>query len=160
MSPKVTELIIRKANIEDLDGLVEIEQACFDVPWSRESLEKDLTENPMALVIAAVTGGKLVGYVDVWLIEEEGHINNVAVLPEYQGMGIGMILFNTMIEVTERAGIQSHTLEVARGNDRAIDLYEKFGFQEAGVRPGYYENGDDAIIMWRLGDPGKVGEGS
>jgi ribosomal-protein-alanine N-acetyltransferase len=68
-------------------------------------------------------------------------------------MHVGTILMHTLIHVTENKGVLSHTLEVARGNQAAISMYQKFGFQETGVREKYYENGDDALIMWRLGDP-------
>ena len=147
------ELIIRKANIGDLEGLVTIEKACFDTPWSRESLAHDLDSNPLAMLLCAEIDGKIAGYIDVWIIQEEGHINNVAVLPEFHRMHIATILIHTMIRVTEAKGVLSHTLEVARGNQAAISLYEKFGFQKTGERPHYYENGEDARIMWRLGDP-------
>jgi ribosomal-protein-alanine N-acetyltransferase len=147
------ELIIRKATINDLNGLVEIEKACFDRPWSKESLAHDLDANPLALVLCAEINRRIAGYVDVWIIQEEGHINNVAVHPDFQRMHVGTILMHTLIHVTENKGVLSHTLEVARGNQAAISMYQKFGFQETGVREKYYENGDDALIMWRLGDP-------
>lgn len=154
------ELIIRVANSRDLEGLVAIEEACFERPWSRESLAHDLDSNPLAIVICAEINGEIAGYVDVWVIQEEGHINNVAVLPEFQRMHIATVLMHTMIHVTENKGVLSHTLEVARSNHAAISLYEMFGFRETGVRPHYYENGDDALIMWRLGDPASSGEAS
>ena len=154
------DLIIRKANIGDLEDLVAIEEACFHRPWSRESLAHDLDANPLAVVLCAQIGGRVVAYLDVWVIQEEGHINNVAVLPEFQGLHIATILMHTMIHVTEMKGVQSHTLEVARSNEAAIGLYHQFGFQETGVREKYYDDGEDALIMWRLGNPDLRGEAS
>ena len=46
----MTMVVVRKANPEDIDDLAAIEQACFDTPWSRESLLHDLTENEMACI--------------------------------------------------------------------------------------------------------------
>ena len=40
------------------------------------------------------------------------------------------------------------TLEVRVSNTPAQALYERFGFESAGVRPRYYENVEDALVMW------------
>ena len=59
-------------------------------------------------------------------------------------------MIEAMLEATQAEGIIAHTLEVRTGNEAAKRLYEKFGFKEAGLRKGYYEdNGEDAVIMWR-----------
>ena len=148
------QLIIRKGEPADAEGLERIEQACFSVPWSLDSLRRDLEENPKALYIVAEKDGCLLGYVSVWNIREEGHINNVAVLPEYQGKHVASLLMSALIRVTEDSGVKSHTLEVRAGNVAAQHLYEKFGFRSVGTRPNYYEDdGEDAVIMWRIGDP-------
>jgi ribosomal protein S18 acetylase RimI-like enzyme len=54
----------------------------------------------------------------------------------------------------ERAGPdEQYTLEVRTSNSPAITLYEQYGFQPAGMRPGYYrDTGEDAVIMWRTSD--------
>ena len=59
-------------------------------------------------------------------------------------------MLSVLFDVTGAQGIESYTLEVRAGNQAAIALYEGFGFREAGLRKGYYEdNGEDAIIMWK-----------
>lgn len=157
----MAELIIRKAVTSDIDDLVKVEEACFETPWTAESLRHDIEENKLATYIVADLDGDVIGYIGLWAIVDEGHINNVAVIPQYRRMHVATLLLNTMIDATEDAGIKSHTLEVRAGNKAAQGLYEKFGFKEAGRRPGYYEdNGEDAIIMWRIGDPDKVEEES
>ena len=103
-----------------------------------------------AAYFVAELSGRVVGYIGVWKIVDEGHITNVAVSPDYRRMQIGSALLKTMLEITAEEGIVRHTLEVRTGNEAAIGLYEKFGFETAGVRKGYYEdNGEDALIMWR-----------
>jgi ribosomal-protein-alanine N-acetyltransferase len=157
----MAELVIRKAEIGDVKGLAKIEEACFSTPWSEESLRHDIAENKLATYIVADLEGELIGYIGVWSIVDEGHINNVAVLPRYRKMHVATILMNTMINATEAAGLKSHTLEVRASNTAAQGLYEKFGFKESCRRRGYYEdNGEDAIIMWRIGDPNEVSEES
>lgn len=146
----MADLIVRNMQLSDIDEIVELEKLCFATPWSRESLLYDATENHMSAYIVAELEGHVVGYVGIWVILDEGHINNVAVSPEYRRLQIGSRLIDTMIKATQAEGVKSHTLEVRAGNEPAKKLYAKFGFKEAGVRKGYYEdNGEDAIIMWR-----------
>lgn len=146
----MAELIIRTGTASDVDDIEALEQICFASPWSKESLLYELTENPMATYIVAELEGHVIGYVGLWAIVDEGHITNVAVSPDYRRLQVGSALIKTMLDVTIKAGIQHHTLEVRAGNEPAKGLYRKFGFEEAGLRKGYYEdNGEDAIIMWR-----------
>lgn len=144
------ELTIRKGSAEDIDAIAALEQECFASPWSRESLYHDLAENQLSTYFVAELQGQIVGYVGIWAIMDEGHINNVAVSPSYRRQHIGSALIAAMLRSTEEAGIKSHTLEVRAGNRAAKGLYENYGFKKAGVRKGYYEdNGEDGIIMWR-----------
>lgn len=144
---------IRIGTIDDLDDMVLLEQQCFLSPWSRESLSYDVAGNPLSTYLVAELNGQVIGYVGVWTIVDEGHINNVAVSPDYRRQHIGSLLIETMLASTENKGITSHTLEVRAGNQAAIKLYESFGFIVEGVRKGYYEDdGEDALIMWRRGN--------
>ena len=86
----------------------------------------------------------------IWNILDEGHITNVAVDPRYRRRHIASAMIEIMLKVTGESGIKRHTLEVRTGNDKAIALYKKYGFDITAVRPGYYEdNGESAFIMWR-----------
>ena len=170
----MADLIIRRAEEKDVLAIEHIEKQCFAVPWSYESLHKDIVENGMAFYIVAeiasedggeateqsevagqqcgdtATAGQVCGYVGVWKILDEGHITNVAVAPDYRRMHIGRAMLETLFEVTGQAGIERYTLEVRASNEPAIRLYEGLGFKSEGIRPGYYEdNGEDAVIMWR-----------
>lgn len=142
---------IRYAEEKDLPALCEIEKACFRVPWSLELLRKDMVDNPLSVYIAAEDeDGETAGYMSMWKILDEGHINNVAVLPKHRRRHAGHEMMKFMLEVSACLGISRHTLEVRISNEAAIGLYESFGFRKAGIRKGYYEdNGEDALIMWR-----------
>ena len=141
----------RFAEEKDLPAMAEIERRCFHTPWSEESLREDLTGNPLSVyMVLEAESGDVAGYMSLWRILDEGHINNVAVLPEYRRRGGASEMLKFMLKYSQRSGISSHTLEVRVSNEGAIGLYGKFGFKEAGVRKGYYEdNGEDALIMWR-----------
>ena len=98
----------------------------------------------------AKTATKVVGYVGMWVILDEGHITNLAVDPAYRRKGIGRALLEHLITEGKKRGVRFLTLEVRSSNLVAQQLYRKLGFYEAGVRPGYYQdNQEDAIIMWK-----------
>lgn len=144
------ELLIRKAEEKDALAIAELEKVCFADPWSYDSVRYDISDNKLSFYLVAETDSRVVGYVGIWLIVDEGHITNVAVDPAYRRLGIGDALIETLLEVTAEAGACRHTLEVRKSNQGAISLYRKHGFEVEGERKGYYEdNGEDALIMWR-----------
>ena len=146
----MTDMILRQADVRDVDAIYEIEQLCFPDPWSRESIMTEFTENPRAFYVVAEIEGEVVGYAGLWWIEDEGHITNVAVKPGCRNRRIGSHIIEALLDHTGREGIRHYTLEVRESNIAARALYEKYGFLVEGVRPGYYKVGhEDALIMWR-----------
>ena len=146
----MTDMILRQADGNDVDGIYEIERLCFPDPWSRESVAEELTENPRAFYVVAQIGEEIVGYAGLWWILDEGHITNVAVKPGYRNRRIGSQIIETLLEHTGEQGIRQYTLEVRKSNIAARALYEKYGFVVEGIRPNYYQVGhEDALIMWR-----------
>lgn len=143
------KISIREMKYEDLDDIVEIENNSFSIPWSRESFESELRNN-MAIYICLEYDGKVVAYVGLWKIYDEGHITNVAVLPKYRGLGLSKLLMHNMMEIAVNNDIERLTLEVRESNTVAINLYTKLGFVDTGKRPRYYHSPEeDAIIMWK-----------
>lgn len=144
------KIILREMIEKDIDEVLEIERASFSTPWSRESFQKEVTENALAVYIVAEVDMELVGYGGLWKILDEGHITNVAVKKESRGKGIGDALVMGIVDYCDRTGIPNITLEVRESNMVARNLYKKHGFVDAGIRPGYYsDNNEDAVIMWR-----------
>lgn len=146
------EVTIRPATPGDLPGLVNLEQACFAIPWSEDSLRHDLTANPAAHYLVAVhDDGQTAGYAAFWQVLDEGQITNVAVMPEKRRNGIARRLMEQLIGLAAGLGVHSLTLEVRASNLPALQLYSSCGFVRAGLRRGYYQdNGEDAIIMLKL----------
>lgn len=149
----MSKLIIRKADEDDILRIAELEELCFPMPWSVNSIANEIINNEKALYIVGEIEGKdkkVVSYMGVWQILDEGHITNVCVDPVYRRNHIAYDMMETMIEVTSKMGINKWTLEVRKSNYQAISLYTKLGFKEVGVRKGYYEdNKEDAVIMWK-----------
>ena len=119
-----------------------------DVPiWSR------MLKNVQALVKhdERTSTGKesdIAGYLGVWFQGNEAHITEIAVRETLRGQGIGELLLIGSLRAALEYGSSVVTLEVRVSNFVAHRLYEKYGFNSAGVRKGYYaDNREDAVIM-------------
>ena len=84
----------------------------------------------------------------VWLVGDEAHVTNVAVHPEHRRRGIAVGLLAHLADRAIESGAQSWTLEVRTSSTGAQELYRRFGFAPAGIRRRYYDNVEDAIVMW------------
>jgi ribosomal-protein-alanine N-acetyltransferase len=90
----------------------------------------------------------IVGFVGVWLLPDEAHIVTIATRESHRGRGIGEQLLISAIELAQEQGQPLVTLEVRVSNHAAINLYEKYGFEEVGRRRNYYsDNHEDALIL-------------
>jgi len=142
-------ITFRKMTVEDLDDVIEVEVNSFATPWSREAFYNELTKNQFAHYLVAEVDEKVVGYCGVWIIVDEAHITNIALLPDYRGMKLGEALMGRIIEIARELGAIRITLEVRVSNERAQNLYRKFGFEEGALRKQYYtDNMEDALVMW------------
>ena len=142
------EIIIRRMSREDLDAVTAVEQATFAVPWSRESFRRELEQNVAARYLVAEADGQVIGYAGAWVILDESHITNIAVLEAWRGRGIGKQLTQALLQYLSNLGASYATLEVRVSNERAQNLYKELGFVSVGKRKRYYEdNGEDAFLM-------------
>jgi len=93
------------------------------------------------------SGNSIIGFACSALILDELHIFETAVSPDYRNAGLGSMLINRLLsEASARKAIRA-CLEVRASNHPAIRVYEKCGFKTDGTRKGYYQNGEDAILM-------------
>ena len=150
MEERVSEgLLIEFMEMKDLDEVMEVEQRCFTIPWSRYAFTCELRDNKLSRYIVARHLGNIIGYVGMWLILDEAHVTNVGVLPEYRGEGTGESLMRSLMSIAKDLGANKMTLEVRKSNYVAQNLYSKLGFEPVGIRRGYYQdNREDAVIMW------------
>lgn len=143
------EVNFRLMTLDDLDGVLVIEKASFTLPWSREAFYNELVHNRYAKYVVMEHDGRLVGYCGMWVVIDEAHITNVAVLPEYRGKKLGEALMRRMMEMAKQLGAATMTLEVRVSNEVAQSLYRKLGFLNGGIRKRYYpDNQEDALVMW------------
>ena len=132
-----------------LEQIAALEKDCFSQPWTVPMLEEELF-NPQASFLVAEDGeGGVLGYAGLHVVLDEGYIDNIAVERDARRHGVA----SALLDVYCRFGavnLAFLTLEVRASNQAAISLYEKYGFQRAGLRPGYYQHPkEDAVIMTR-----------
>ncbi len=140
-------VIIRKMQAKDIDDVMEIEEATFSTPWSRQAMEQE-TKNLAAHYIVAEIDERIVAYAGAWLVIDEGHITNIAVHPKYRGRGLGRAVLESLIDHLVSVDISIVLLEVRVSNTVAQKLYKGIGFKQLTRRKGYYEdNGEDAYVM-------------
>jgi len=90
----------------------------------------------------------ITGFAGFWIMVDEAHITSIATGGEYCGQGIGEILLQSVFDIAADRLVRVVTLEVRVSNSVAQSLYTKYGFNEVGLRRGYYtDNREDAIIM-------------
>ncbi|MGX1266315.1 ribosomal-protein-alanine N-acetyltransferase [Rossellomorea marisflavi] len=135
--------------VDDVDAVMEIEEQSFTVPWSREAFISEMEENHLSMYIVIEDEDGIAGYCGVWMVVDEAHITNVAVLPSHRGKGYGELLMRKIMEMAIESGARVMTLEARVSNVPAQSLYRKLGFQNGGIRKRYYsDNQEDALVMW------------
>lgn len=145
---------VRRAGEDDLPGVLRIEEASFAIPWSAAALLPELADDGRHLPLVAEVEGEVVAFALLWLVADEMHLVNFAVLPALRRAGIGRKLMNEAVRQALDHGVRRMTLEVRDSNEAARRLYEEFGFVEVALRRDYYpDTREDAVIMLRELDP-------
>jgi [ribosomal protein S18]-alanine N-acetyltransferase len=144
-------LIERVTSPEDVSAVAQLEALCFTNPWTREMLERELRESPVARVYALrEQGGGVAAFCSCWIVLDELHVNTIAVAPHRRREGLGTRLMLHVMREAAEAGATRATLEVRASNTAARRLYSSLGFVETAVRQGYYtQPEEDGIILWR-----------
>jgi ribosomal-protein-alanine N-acetyltransferase len=151
-------LEVRPMRAEDIEPIAALERAIFTDAWEPSFFHAELAQPGVWARVAewapARSGGetpRLAGYLMAWLGAGEGHIGNLAVVPELRRHGIASALLEDLSARVAAEGVRSLTLEVRVSNDAAQALYQAHGFRLAGLRRGYYrDSGEDALILARV----------
>ena len=139
-------ITIEKMSREHLSEVASIEEMSFSLPWSLESLELMLTEQASALV--ALEDGRVLGYVGMMCVLDEGQIINVATHPDSRRRGVGRALMRAIEQSAKERGIVFLSLEVRESNAAARSLYSSLGWVGRGIRKNFYSKPtENACIM-------------
>lgn len=138
---------IEKLTAAHLDEVAAIENDCFSHPWSRRSLESEL-QNETSRFLVAVEDGKVIGYIGMSAVIDEGYLFNAAVDSHYRKKGVGSALVRELVTWCQKHDFAFLTLEVRESNAPAIALYSRFGFVRVGERKNYYSDpAENALLM-------------
>jgi len=134
----------------DLDAVLAIELRVCAFPWGRSNFADSLASGYSCWVCRV--DGELVGYFVIMLAVDDAHLLCISVSEKRQKQGLGARLLHHAMHVARQNGAKTLLLEVRPSNRNALGLYRHFGFQQIGVRRGYYpaEHGrEDALVLTR-----------
>jgi ribosomal-protein-alanine N-acetyltransferase len=145
---------MRKRDLKE--GVLETERHAYPTPWSPGVFQSEIDQmrngSRYYLTARRPTGGKgrgrIVGHAGLWFAVDEAHVTNVAVHPDARRSGVATALMLALAAEAIARGCDAWTLEVRTSSTGARELYRTFGFVPAGVRKRYYDNVEDAIVMW------------
>ena len=134
--------MIVKALSNHLRDIINIEKEAFENPWSHQSFLNEIN-NMIGSNWVYMRNTKVIGYMFGWKLDDDFHVNNIAVHLSERRKGVGKKMIDNVIFNLK---IKNIFLEVSNSNKEAIRLYRKLGFREDGLRKKYYHDGSDAIF--------------
>lgn len=151
---------LRRALASDLDGIMALESRIFvNDAWSRDMMARDMADASCYYLVAFPPDepGHIVAYAGLLSPPgaAEGDIQTIAVSEEARGRGLGRTLMLSLIGEARKRGAREVFLEVRADNPGAQRLYRRLGFDELGIRKGYYQpdNVDALVMRLRIPDP-------
>lgn len=132
--------------LQDFDEIKDILISDFDDFWSENILKNELIGENKKYIVAKYEK-ETVGFCGIMINFDEIEIMNIVVKKNFRKKGIGGILLNKIIEISQKLGCGNIFLEVNEKNTPALKLYANAGFKQIGIRKKYYDNKYDAIIM-------------
>lgn len=146
---KTAKVRVREMKVEDVAAVAELEYQSFPDPWSQKSISETIS-NPQTICLLAEKAGKITGYLLAYIAVDEAEIARIAVIKEQRRQGTGGSLMHALEESCKARQIRKVLLDVRESNQTARAFYEKTGFQEDGIRKGFYEAPpEDAVLMSR-----------
>ena len=143
-----SRLSFRPMRFEDVPLVVEWEKRLFPNPWAPQHFVAEISNSGVSVPLVLEWDGEFAGYAVAWLVADELHIANIAVVPKFRRRGVATATIEHLLGLARRRGCTYAQLEVRASNAPAIALYRKLGFRTVGVRRGYYEKPrEDALVM-------------
>lgn len=137
---------IVKMRPEHLPAVLDIESSSFHDPWSENMFRDEMKEDGRRIFLVLESDGKVAGYALGWVVLDEFHLGNIAVVAGKRRAGYGRRLLQEILQQAYQLGCRLASLEVRSSNQSAIELYKTFGFRPVAIRKKYYQN-EDALVM-------------
>ncbi|KMZ52810.1 ribosomal protein S18-alanine N-acetyltransferase [Dorea sp. D27] len=140
---------VRQIEESDIEKIAALEQQIFPDGWSHEAV-RDTYRQDNSVLFGAFDSGKLIGYLIVYYVLDEGEIARIAVEKGSRRQGAAGHMLLKLENFCEEKGITKLMLEVRESNEAAAAFYKDYGFEEDGIRKGYYADpAEDAVLMSR-----------
>jgi ribosomal-protein-alanine N-acetyltransferase len=142
------DVLIRPMVETDVGGVVALERASYQFPWSEGIFRDCLRVGYICRVV--ISGNRLIGYGVMSVGAGEAHVLNLCIDMAYRCQGTGRRLLDYLIDRGAVAGMSEAFLEVRPSNTAAIRLYLSLGFEQVGMRRGYYQavgGREDAVVL-------------
>jgi [ribosomal protein S18]-alanine N-acetyltransferase len=144
----LADIQIQPMSESDVADVIVVERASYQFPWS-EGIFRDCLRVGYVCRVATIND-KVVGYGVMSVGAGEAHILNLCISQVYRCQGVGKRLLTYLIERGTAAGMAEAFLEVRPSNTAAIRLYLSLGFEQVGMRRGYYQavgGREDAAVL-------------
>jgi [ribosomal protein S18]-alanine N-acetyltransferase len=142
------EVTLRTMMESDVPNVVAIERAAYQFPWS-EGIFRDCLRVGYVCRVACM-GEEVVAYGVMSVGAGEAHILNLCVNGHFRCRGIGRRMLRYLVDRARATGMAEAFLEVRPSNTAAIRLYQSLGFEQVGIRRGYYQaigGREDAAVL-------------
>ena len=141
----------------DLPAVMEIERSSFSCPWEEASFREGLRQrNRCVYFLVARHYQNPIAFINFWVVEDDAHIANFAVSPDYRKQGVGKYLFAESLAHIRKLGGDHVSLEVRVSNIPAQHLYRQFGFGIVAIREKYYMDDREDAYVFKLSNLGKI----
>ena len=133
-----------------MQDVLNIEAASNLTPWSKKIFQKILENRSISFVIRS--NESVVAFCIANKVLDECHLQNIAVIEELRGKGIGTFMLNILFKRAKLSDLHIILLEVRESNKRARKFYQNNGFEELFVRENYYKtkSGQENAVIMRL----------
>jgi [ribosomal protein S18]-alanine N-acetyltransferase len=132
----------------DIDAIASIERDVYVFPWSAGNFRDSLLSGYQCW--GCWSDDELIGYAIILVSLDEAHLLNFAVSRGWQNQGVGTRFLTFLINESKRMCCEMLYLEVRPSNVIGRRLYERFGFQQLGLRRNYYPAAagrEDALFL-------------
>ncbi|MDK4696553.1 ribosomal protein S18-alanine N-acetyltransferase [Kingella negevensis] len=141
---------IRPSKPSDLTALHTLDVATNSSAWSPVWWQATLTSRHDTVLVATNDNDSIVGFIAWQHVTDEWELHLIATQPEYRKQGIASTLLQKMFQAATKHNASRILLEVRLSNQNAQQLYTQQGFSQIAVRPRYYRDGEDGVIMEKL----------
>lgn len=148
--PNGQEIQMEIGQRNHIADIMEVERQGYGgkTPWGFVALENDIVKSQKSLYLLLYSGTEPIAFLGTRFEINDIHITNIAVVPSWQGKGVGTLLLELLKRVAKEEKVSSLTLEVRVSNKTAQGLYQKMGFEALRIKRNYYHgDGEDAVDM-------------